>query len=247
MRQVKGTKEMLHKGPLILVNHHHPMEMGKAPDLVPLDERRPDLLLERLAARLLIACIEDVGGKKDIVPVSGWRSQREQQSIWQETLQKEGEVFTQKYVAYPGCSEHQTGLAIDLGTAADHIDFIRPHFSYEGVCGRFRKMAAKYGFIQRYQEDKQALTGIGAEPWHFRYVGVPHAQWMESQNLCLEEYTDFLRGDSYCCTLNNGQSARVYFVPYEGEDTEIWLPESCYQIAGNNVDGFIITVWGEVG
>ena len=124
MRKVKGTKEMLHKGPLILVNHDHPMEMGKAPDLVPVDERRPELLLERLAARLLIACIEDVGGKEDIVPVSGWRSQREQQSIWQETLQKEGEVFTQKYVAYPGCSEHQTGLAIDLGLSSQSVTVI---------------------------------------------------------------------------------------------------------------------------
>ena len=83
-------------------------------------------------------------------------------------------------MALPGCSEHQTGLAIDLGKAAGYIDFIRPAFPYDGVCGRFRRLAARYGFIERYQRGKEEVTGISAEPWHFRYVGAPHAQLMES-------------------------------------------------------------------
>ena len=76
------------------------------------------------------------------------------------------------------CSEHQTGLAIDLGLASEEIDVIRPNFPYSGVCAAFRKQAADYGFILRYPAGKEAVTGIAYEPWHFRYVGVPHARFM---------------------------------------------------------------------
>lgn len=82
--------------------------------------------------------------------MSGWRSFGEQQSIWDDTLAKEGEAFTRQYVAFPGCSEHQTGLAMDLAKAAPSIDFIRPDFPDEGPCGTFRRLAAQYGLIQRY-------------------------------------------------------------------------------------------------
>ena len=100
--------------PLLLVNAAHPLSQGPLPDLVPVDDAHPDILLERRAAGLLRACIQAVGGRGRIVPVSGWRSQAEQQAIWDDTLRTEGEAFTRQYVALPGCSEHQTGLAIDL-------------------------------------------------------------------------------------------------------------------------------------
>lgn len=172
MRQVTLTRDRIHAGPLILVNPAHPLR-GEALDLVAADERWPEILLERRAARLLGACIQAIGGEAAIVPVSGWRSQREQQAIWDETWEREGEIFTRQYVALPGCSEHQTGLAIDLGKAAPEIDFIRPDFPLDGLCGAFRRCAARYGFIQRYRREKEALTGIAEEPWHFRYVGAP--------------------------------------------------------------------------
>ena len=69
------------------------------------------------------------------MPVSGWRSHAEQKQIWDDTLAKEGEAFTRAYVAWPGCSEHESGLAIDLAEAAEEIDFIRPAFSYDGISG----------------------------------------------------------------------------------------------------------------
>ncbi|MFQ9411875.1 MAG: D-alanyl-D-alanine carboxypeptidase family protein [Evtepia gabavorous] len=59
-----------------------------------------------------------IGGWKEIVPVSGWRALEEQQAIWEDSLAENGLPFTQTYVAYPGHSEHQTGLAIDLGRRA---------------------------------------------------------------------------------------------------------------------------------
>ena len=97
---------------------------------------------------------------------------------------------TRKFVAYPGCSEHQTGLAIDLGANLPEIDFICPEFPDTGIFGKFREKAADFGFIERYPKGKEAVTGIGAEPWHFRYVGVPHAAVMKAGGLVLEEYAE---------------------------------------------------------
>lgn len=244
MRTVFLPREKASTGPLVLVNRQHPLKTAVGDTLTAVDSRHPEILLDRQAARLLAACIQKVGGGAEIVPVSGWRSQREQQQIWDDSLAESGTDFTRKYVAYPGCSEHQTGLAIDLGKAAGHIDFIRPAFPYDGICGAFRRAAAAYGFIERYQRGKEFLTGIAQEPWHFRYVGVPHAQLMGQNDLCLEEYTDFLQGGPRSCPLPDGRLAQVFYVPCAGEETEIQLPDGCCQISGDNVGGFVITAWG---
>lgn len=246
MKTTVLRREQVHEGSLILVNRQYALQSGGADDLTAVDERHPDILLNRCAARLLAACIGAVRGRGEIVPVSGWRSMAEQQQIWDDTMRESGEIFTRQYVALPGCSEHQTGLAIDLGKAAPHIDFIRPDFPYTGLCQTFRRAAVRYGFIERYAREKERITGISHEPWHFRYVGAPHAKIMHENGLCLEEYTDFVREAPRICTLENGRAARVYFVPCQGEETEIPLPEGCCQISGNNVDGFVVTAW-EVG
>ena len=96
-----------------------------------------------------------IGGWNHIAPVSGWRSQEEQQSIWNESTEENGADFTAKYVAQPGHSEHQTGLAIDLGLRREKLDFIRPSFPYSGICEIFRQKAARYGFIERYPAGKE--------------------------------------------------------------------------------------------
>ena len=243
MRAVTLRREQTAQGPLILVNPSHPLRAGHLPELTAPDLRRPEVLLERQTARLLAACVQAAGGAGDIVPVSGWRSQREQEAIWRDTWAKEGEAFTRRYVALPGCSEHQTGLAIDLGKRAEHIDFIRPDFPKEGACGVFRRLAAEYGFIQRYRREKEAVTGIGEEPWHFRYVGAPHAALMEENGLCLEEYGDFLRTGPKRCRLANGRWVEVFWLSCPGGTVEAELPEGICQISGGNGGGFILTVW----
>lgn len=118
MRAARYSRRQMRSGPLVLVNRQHPLAEEPRQLLTAADERYPNILLERQAARLLAACIQAAGGAREIVPVSGWRSQAEQQAIWEDTLQRRGEAFTRQYVAVPGCSEHQTGLAIDLGRAA---------------------------------------------------------------------------------------------------------------------------------
>lgn len=173
---------------LILVNTSHALTEDIPEPLVPVHPRTPSILMRSSAAVMLSRLMQDIHGWKGIVPVSGWRSREEQQAIWDSSLQENGLTFTQKYVALPGHSEHQTGLAIDLGLRQEHIDFICPEFPDTGICRLFREKAPDYGFILRYPPGKEHITGISHEPWHFRYVGRPHAQIMEQKGLTLEEY-----------------------------------------------------------
>lgn len=242
MRRVVFGREETLRGPLVLVNAAHPLEEGPPPRLVNLDGG--GVFLEQRAAGLLDACVRAAGGWGDIVPVSGWRSRAEQQSIWDETQTAEGEEFTRRYVARPGCSEHETGLAIDLGERAAEIDFIRPDFPDRGTCGAFRRLAAEYGFIQRYRRERETVTGIAEEPWHFRYVGVPHARIMEDNGLCLEEYGDFLREGPREFRFSGGRRGAVSYLPCPHEAVEVPLPEgSRFQISGYHDGGLILTVW----
>ena len=244
MRAVKLQRSQTAHGPLVLVNAAHPLADGPAPQLAPPDALHPEILMERQAAQLLTACVQAAGGWTAIVPVSGWRSLAEQRFIWADTWDKEGEEFTRKYVALPRCSEHQTGLAIDLGENAEHIDFIRPHFPESGPCGQFRRLAADYGFVQRYRREKETITGIAEEPWHFRYVGAPHARLMEDHGLCLEEYGDFLRAGPRPFRLPGGGRGTVSYLPCSQEAVELPLPAGArLHVSGHNDGGWILTVW----
>lgn len=174
---------------LILVNRQHAMpEDCAAQELVPVHPQYPGILLEAEAARKLNQLMDELDGWRAILPVSGWRSKEEQTELYLRSLEENGQEFTEKYVAFPGCSEHQTGLAIDLGLKGPDVDFICPDFPDEGICRLFRRRMAAYGFVERYPAGKEHVTGIAYEPWHFRYVGVPHAEEMARRGLTLEEY-----------------------------------------------------------
>lgn len=233
----------IHSGLLILVNAEHPIQHMERPVLAPAVPGS-DILLDTRAAAMLSGLISRLGAAGEIVPVSGWRSAEEQQEIWDGSMRENGAEFTRKYVALPGCSEHQTGLAIDLALRADSIDFIRPEFPYDGICGRFRALAADYGFVERYKSGKEDITGIAAEPWHFRYVGRPHARIMCDMGLCLEEYVEYLRSYPYPERLLEVRG-EVYEaeVGFAGARDALGLPDAPYQVSGNNVDGYIYTLW----
>ena len=89
-------------------------------------------------------------------------------------------------VQQPGHSEHNTGLVIDFNGALDS-------FKNTNEYAWLMQNAADYGFILRYPEDKQDITGIMYEPWHFRYVGTEHAKNIKRLNMCLEEYVEYMR------------------------------------------------------
>lgn len=239
------NKISIHEGSLILVNAYHPCE-ADCKDLVPVSARVPSCCLKTEAKDMLCRLLDAIDEKEEIIPVSGWRSYTEQTEIWDSSIAENGMEFTREYVALPGCSEHQTGLAIDLALISEQIDFIRPDFPHEGVCEAFRRTMNDFGFVERYPEGKEAITGIAYEPWHFRYVGIPHAAVMTDHGWTLEEYVDQLRnypfsGDGLragCC----GRGYRISFL----EEAELSAlsglrHQNNISISGNNVDGFIVT------
>lgn len=247
MKQIVLNHASIHCGALILVNPQYKAARDTPESLTEVG-CGPVRLARQAAAPLekLIRKIDD--GWRSIVPVSGWRSMAEQQSIWNSCLRENGIEYTRTYVALPGHSEHQTGLAIDLARRQESIDFICPDFPDTGACGQFKKLAADYGFILRYPADKEKITGIGCEPWHFRYVGVPHARIMTENGQTLEEYIEYIRQfDSplhpYCIRLN-GRAVYISYIPAASGETSMEYNETApYEISGNNVDGFILTQW----
>jgi D-alanyl-D-alanine dipeptidase/carboxypeptidase len=254
MKTLRFKAADISKGHLILVNPSHPLKSDLPKNqLVPVRPHAAHILLERQSAKMLSEVMAFLGCEHKIVPVSGYRAMGEQQTIYADSLRRHGDDFTQKYVALPGCSEHQTGLAIDLALAenGDAIDFIRPDFPYTGICKRFRELSIQYGFIERYPAGREQITQIAHEPWHFRYVGYPHSEIMEEKDLTLEEYTDYLQQFPYkglhLCLQRKRRSFEIFYIPVpsdKGAFIEIadGVP---YQVSGNNKDGTVVTLWRE--
>lgn len=113
--------------------------------------------------------------------LSGYRSYNRQKTIYEGKVANRGYDSADRYSARPGHSEHQTGLAFDVGSIT---------YTYgETASGQWLNAnCAKYGFIIRYPEGKEDITGYGYEPWHIRYVGVEVATEIMEKGLTLEEY-----------------------------------------------------------
>lgn len=248
MKTIELEKEKIYYGALLLVNADYPLRDNNTKSLIPADMRFPDILIKRDAANVLQYIFEKISAGNSIVPVSGYRSLEEQTSIYENSLKDNGEDFTRKYVALPNHSEHQTGLAIDLGLNKKDIDFIRPDFPYDGICDEFRRTAPDYGFIERYAQDKEDITGISHEPWHFRYVGYPHSKIIKENGFSLEEYIEFIKNyrdnSRFVYSSFSEAEIEIYYVPVGVNETSITIPKNhVYQISGNNIDGFIVTIW----
>ena len=133
----------------------------------------------------------------DLMLCSGYRTAEYQQSLFDAEKQKwldkgstEEEAYNQAktVVAVPGYSEHNSGLAADIVTPKhQNLD---EAFGKTDAAKWLFEHAPEYGFILRYPENKQAITGIIYEPWHYRYVGVENAKAITASGLCLEEYLD---------------------------------------------------------
>ncbi|MFZ7120880.1 MAG: D-alanyl-D-alanine carboxypeptidase family protein [Eubacteriaceae bacterium] len=128
--------------------------------------------------------------KKDgltIVARSGYRSYATQKSIYNNKVKTNGIEYANKYIAKPGQSEHQTGLAMDVTCAAVN-NRLSSSFANTAEGKWIKKNAHKYGFIIRYLSGKQGITGYAYEPWHLRYVGVETATSIYQNGLTMEEY-----------------------------------------------------------
>lgn len=113
--------------------------------------------------------------------VSGYRSYYTQESIYNSYIKRWGQEYTDKVSARPGHSEHQTGLAFDVGVLSSD-------YAYTPEGKWVTNNCAKYGFIIRYPKGKESITGYNYEPWHIRYVGVEVATYIMQNNITLEEY-----------------------------------------------------------
>ena len=120
--------------------------------------------------------------------VSGYRSYATQNAIYQAKLKAAGLEYTSKYVAYPGQSEHQTGLAMDVTNEAGVQKPLTQDFGQSKEGKWLQANAHVYGFIIRYPAGKEGITGYNYEPWHIRYVGPDVAKIIQAQDLTLEEY-----------------------------------------------------------
>ena len=134
----------------------------------------------------------DAARTEDVYPVvrEGYRTAEEQQEILDDKIQSyinqgysqvKAERTAKEWVALPGTSEHQLGIAVDIN--AD-----KSKCSNEDVYGWLAENAYKYGFILRYPMGKQEITGTSYEPWHYRYVGIEAAYEINERGICLEEY-----------------------------------------------------------
>lgn len=251
------TNEDTYSGSLILVTPDIPLQtFPEMSDLQPVPDRQgrragfgDTVWIRKQAAAALKELLADVGCKDEITAVSGFRTQREQREIWDDSMAKNGEIFTRKFVAVPGHSEHQSGYAVDLAENAKEIDFICPNFPRSGIFQKFRERMPYFGFIERYPSGKEKITGIGAEPWHFRYVGYPHSVIMADRGMTLEEYIELLKNDTAWgrpyIFRDGGNWVEISCISLaQKSETVLELPEAAgYQVSGTNEGCAVVCLW----
>ena len=172
---------------LMLVNTEHTLdESYEPPEIVKLSDSQCPV--DSRIADALTAFAE--AAQAEGLPVylsSGYRAYSEQQYLYQRKIgQGYSAEEAAKIVAVPGTSEHQTGLCCDI---TDYYREMKDSSLEDTATYQWMKEhCQEYGFIVRYPNDKQDITKIIYEPWHFRYVGVEAATYIMENNLCLEEF-----------------------------------------------------------
>lgn len=250
---VSMDNEDICEGDLILVNNNISHNFKAKQELVSIYDKKTasyntkdkNVLIEKRVMKPLNTMLDAFYEKtrqKTINIVAGHRDMEKQQSLYDQSIAQNGMEHTSKFVAIPGRSEHHTGLALDFSIFYENSRASK-EYSGRGEYAWINENCYKYGFVQRYKSEKKDITMIEDEPWHFRYVGIPHAVIMEENNFCLEEYIDFLKmykyGKKHLVKIYDGQEYEIYFC----EKGNVFVPEQGqYTISGNNVDGFIVTV-----
>jgi D-alanyl-D-alanine carboxypeptidase len=184
----------------VVVDKHRPLQPKSyvPPDLViPAVPHTNVPQLRKVAAAALVRMF--AAAKQDgvaLVSLSAYRSSTSQRSIFDRNVASLGRATTLKLTAKPGFSEHQTGLADDLGdgTSCDLQVCFESHPAAKWLTAN----AWRYGFIQRYPLGYTKITGIQVEPWHFRYVGASLAKQMRRTGVkTLEQFFDLPAAPDY--------------------------------------------------
>lgn len=203
---------------------------------------------ERLFEKTIIAANSFLGdfkestGLSNVTMINGFITEEEQSVKYENYIKSSSPEDAEKWGVKPGGSEHHTGLAFNLMLYPSGGEIGKGEYAW------LTENAYKYGFILRYPEDKQDTTGV-KDNNHFRYVGVPHAEYMYSNNMCLEEYILYLEETSYKSPLKISDENREYVIYYVSSDvysesTSVKVPKGfSYTYSGNNINGFIITAY----
>jgi D-alanyl-D-alanine carboxypeptidase len=234
------TTEDIYRGNLLLVNSEYPVHQESIKsdviNLLSHDELTNGYgmlntiyLSEEVSYRFsnMIAAAQKDGVDHFSIN-SGFRGFEEQSALYEE--------MGSDYALPAGYSEHNLGLSLDVGSTQMKME--------DAAEGKWmEKHSWKYGFILRYPKDKTDITGILYEPWHIRYVGLPHSAIMKEKNFVLEEYLDYLRKEKSISASVDGKEYKVFYYPVS-ESKTIDVPEyKDYEVSGNNVDGVIVTVF----
>ncbi|AIQ58064.1 D-Ala-D-Ala carboxypeptidase VanY [Paenibacillus borealis] len=234
-------KSRVHQGNLLLVNKEYPVhKSGVSKDIVNLTEHQEliegyglldnkTMLSEQVAEQFSIMVGAAAGqGVQHFLISSGYRNNSEQKRLYEDK--------GAEYALPPGYSEHNLGLSLDIGST----EMAMSH-APEGQW--LRDNAWDYGFILRYPEDKTGITGIQYEPWHFRYVGLPHSIIMRDKHFTLEEYLDYLKQQKTITATVNDTEYQISYIAVTG-NTPVPTPEGRHvEFSGNNIDGVIMTVY----
>ncbi|QHW32366.1 M15 family metallopeptidase [Paenibacillus rhizovicinus] len=241
LHSVQAGHNQLYRGNLLLVDQEHPVhEAGRLTDIVNVFEH-PELkrgyglmdttiaLSKRVAEKWQVL-VDAAGadGIRHFVINSGYRDEEAQKELYEEK--------GSDYALPPGYSEHNLGLSMDIGSTEEEMG--------KAPEGKWlSKNAWKYGFILRYPKNKTDITGIQYEPWHFRYVGLPHSALMHEHNWTLEEYLSALKEQKTMTEAFDGVNYTVTYYPAAASgETAISVPiEGAYTVSGDNADGIIVT------
>ncbi len=243
----------VYKGDLILVNkknHYMFAEEEQAIDVYDLKTIKYKLgtgeekLFEKtiLSANDFLGDFYDLSGKTNVTMINGFITKEEQQQKYEKYIKSVSAEEAQKWGVKAGESDHHTGLSFNL--------MLYPSGGKigEGEYSWLIENAHRYGFVLRYPADKSEITQVKDDN-HFRYVGIPHAEYMYSNKLTLEEYIELLEKTSYSSPLKIISGNEEYLVYYSPADktvskTEIKVPKGMsYNISGDNSNGFIITAF----
>lgn len=245
----QSPNTQINMGNLILVNDYYEYK-GDSSDITIIYESKNEfysvssyedsakpIVIENL--NLMLEGFHTATNKTDINIISGFRTRELQQQLY-----NEGDAT---YVARPGHSEHETGYAIDFGLYDGQYS---SQFDGTGEYEWILQNCYKYGFILRYPLGMEGLTQINYEPWHYRYIGKPHAYYIWQNNICLEQYIELMRmypfnGEHLIITDYNADMYEIYYVAKDpmAEYTEVPVPkDKPYEISGDNIGGFIVTV-----
>lgn len=185
---------------LILVNKENPLASDYVPsNLTAVKDARKDIYLERAAEMALEAMFIEMraAGFTDVFVTSAYRSYAYQNSLFNTYIndemrkdpsltQAQAQEKVLRYSAYPGTSEHQTGLCVDL--MVNSMTELDESFADYDVYDWLYTNAWKFGFILRYPIHKTGTTGYDFEPWHYRFVGRNAAHTIRNLGWCLEDY-----------------------------------------------------------